>query len=207
MQEDWVTSLAMHTPKKEKRKEKQVIPAHPAYSRRKPAATCPAPWGSHARKSLTAALAALPTSPSKDQRAPDGDWHRGQRQGKSRPLKGWIDAINEELGWRGSGETEVVHFCKRPTQGTRGNLSINFYAGACLGWPLRFFPKEKKYDNTFLFISANHPSGSNASASVRRTAPSLGLEHILQSPLRADVLELVLVLLFITIEQVLQNLL
>lgn len=45
------------------------------------------------------------------------------------------------------------------------------------------------------------------SASVRRTAPSLGLEHILQSPLRADVLELVLFQLFITIEQVLQNLL
>lgn len=68
MQEDWVNSLAMHTPKKEKKKEKQVIPAHLAYCRRKPAAICPAQRGSHAGKGLTAVLAALPTSPSEDPR-------------------------------------------------------------------------------------------------------------------------------------------
>lgn len=129
MQEDWVTSLAMHTPKKEKRKEKQVIPAHPAYSRRKPAATCPAPWGSHARKSLTAALAALPTSPSKDQRAPDGDWHRGQRQGKSRPLKGWIDAITSTKSWVGGGQERQRLFISvkdppKAPEGTWASISV-----------------------------------------------------------------------------------
>lgn len=110
-----------------------------------------------------------------------------------------------ELGWHRSGEAEVVHFCKRPAPRQPREAENQFLGRSSLRMAAAI--SSEKNASTFSSISANHPSGSMAGAHVGRAAPSSCSEHILQSPLSADVLELVLFLLFIIVKQASHNLL
>lgn len=91
-------------PKERKKERKASHPCSPGLFQKKACCHLPSSLRKSCKKESDCSAAALPTSPFKDQRAPDGDWHRGQRQGKSRPLKGWIDAITSTKSWVGGGQ-------------------------------------------------------------------------------------------------------